>query len=357
MNYMNKKYTVLVVGVGKRGKQHAICFHKNLFFKIIGLCDIDIDKCKDVEDLLENPQIGVDPKKMIFNLKPDIICLCTPPKIRLEVIKDGLENEVKLIAMEKPIALTSDVGLEIYSLISKSNAKAVVSHQHRYSPHYQKVKELIQNCFIGEIQVIYCITQGWAAHMLSHLIDYSMWYIDYVKPEWVMAQASGKSKLEDSHASPDYISSFVQFKNGVRCIYECGGGSPDVPEIARWWGKSKILFMGNRGYIELFSEKGWKAYNQEGFLSGFGSTNYEHDTSKYIDHIALWLNNNLIHECNFMNAFIGFEIMIAMYRSIITGGQIIFPIQSGIDEIDMLSEKLKNTNLLATLYESKKIYI
>ena len=183
-----------------------------------------------------------------------------------------------------------------------------------------------------------------------------MWYIDYAKPEWVIAQASGKSKLKDSHASPDHISSFVHFKNGVRCIYECGGGSPNVPEVDRWWGKSKISVMGNRGYIELFSENGWKAYNKEGFLSGFGSTNYEHDTSKYIDHIALWLNKNLIHECNFLNAFSGFEIMIGMYKSVITGGQIKFPIQNGVDEIEMLTETLRNTTLLTTLHESKKIY-
>ena len=152
-------------------------FHKNSFFKIVGLCDVNIDQCKALEHSLGKPQIGTDSKKMINNLKPDIICLCTPPKIRLDIIKNGIENKVKLIAMEKPIALTSDVGLKICSLISKFNVKVVVSHQHRYSPHYQKVKKLIQNRFIGDIQAIYCISQGWAAHMLSHLIDYSMWYI------------------------------------------------------------------------------------------------------------------------------------------------------------------------------------
>ncbi|MFX0136501.1 MAG: Gfo/Idh/MocA family protein [Candidatus Hodarchaeota archaeon] len=351
-----KKYSVIIIGIGKRGKQNAFYFQKNDLFKVVGLCDVNIDKCKAIEYSIGNPQIGTDAKKIIAALKPDIICLCTPPTIRFEMIKTAIENGAKLITMEKPIALTSDEGLKIFSLISQSNVKVVVSHQHRYSPHYQKVKELIKSRFIGRIHTIYCISQGWAAHMLSHLIDYSMWYNDYVKPEWVMAQAAGKCKLKDLHASPDQISSFVHFKNGVRCIYECGGGSPDVPDVDRWWGKNRISFMGNSGYIELFSENGWKAYNKEEFLKGFGSTNYEHDTSKYIDDIANWLEKDLIHECNFFNAFSGFEIMIGIYRSIITGGQITFPIKKGINEIEMLAKKLRNSKLFATLYEGKKIY-
>ncbi len=68
--------------------------------------------------------------------------------------------------------------------------------------------------------------------MLSHLIDYSMWFNDYARPEWVMAQAAGRRKLADAHASPDYVGGFVQFENGVRGVYECGGGAPDVPEVA-----------------------------------------------------------------------------------------------------------------------------
>jgi predicted dehydrogenase len=138
------------------------------------------------------------------------------------------------------VALTSGEGLKIKELLSGSPAKVVVSHQHRYGKHYQAVKDVIASGRIGNVHTVYGIAHGWAAHMLSHLIDYSMWYNDYARPTWVMAQAAGRHKLSDVHASPDYVGGFVQFENGVRGVYECGGGAPDVPEVPRWWGKNRI---------------------------------------------------------------------------------------------------------------------
>ena len=34
------KYTVLVVGLGKRGKHHATHFNANPEFEVVGLCDM-----------------------------------------------------------------------------------------------------------------------------------------------------------------------------------------------------------------------------------------------------------------------------------------------------------------------------
>ena len=35
------KYTVVVVGTGKRGMHHAAAFNANPRFQVVGLCDID----------------------------------------------------------------------------------------------------------------------------------------------------------------------------------------------------------------------------------------------------------------------------------------------------------------------------
>ena len=46
---------------------------------------------------------------------------------------------------------------------------------------------------------------------------------------WPRRRAARSST--DAHASPDYVGGFVQYENGVRGVYECGGGAPDVPEV------------------------------------------------------------------------------------------------------------------------------
>lgn len=350
------KYRVLVVGMGKRGKHHATYFHANDNFEVVGICDIDKSKLIEPASALGNPQIGTDASVMAEELKPDIFCFCTLPNIRSEMVEIGVKCGAKLIAFEKPVALTSEEGFKVKDLLSKTQIKAVISHQHRYGKHYQAVKDVIASGKIGKVHTVYGIAHGWAAHMLSHLIDYTMWYNDYVKPKWVMAQAAGKHKFSDFHASPDYIGGFVQFDNVVRGIYECGGGAPDVPEVERWWGKNRIGAVGTEGYAEVYTGNGWKAVTKNGILKGEGVMNYDLDMPGYIQDIADWLNKGKVHPCCFANAYTGFEIMMAMYRSAAKGGQITLPLTSPENELEELKKAIPDTKLQVTLEESKKEY-
>ncbi len=350
------KYKVMVVGMGKRGKNHAAHFHANENFEVVGICDIDENRCKDAAPALGNPKISTDAKALAMELKPDVFCFCTLPNIRSEMIQIGIDCGAKLIAFEKPVALTSEEGLKIKSLLSKSQVKVVVSHQHRYGPHYQAVKKVIADGKIGKVHTIYGYAHGWAAHMLSHIIDYSMWFNNYEKPLWAMAQAAGKHKLNDFHTSPDYIGGFVQFANGVRGIYECGGGTPDIPQVERWWGKNKMGAIGTEGYAEVYTGNGWKAVTKDGIISGEGCMNYDQDMPGYIQGMADWLNKGIMHECCFDNAYAGFEVMMGMFRSAVIGGQVAIPLEKGMNELDLLKQKMSDTKLLVTLEESKKEY-
>jgi predicted dehydrogenase len=350
------QYRVLVVGLGKRGKSHAIHFHANPNFEVVGLCDIDEARLTEAAPVLGNPTTGTNAAAMARDLKPDVFCFCTLPSIRSEMVRIAVECGARLIAFEKPVALTSEEGRKVKELLSKSPAKVVVSHQHRYGKHYQAVKDAIAGGKIGKVHTVYGVAHGWAAHMLSHLIDYSMWYNDYAKPKWVMAQAAGKHKFSDMHASPDYVGGFVQFENGVRGIYECGGGAPDVPEVQRWWGKNRIGATGTEGYAEVYTGNGWKAITRNGILTGDGAMAYDQDMPGYIQDMADWLDRGKVHPCCFENAYTGFEVMIGMLRSAARGGQVTLPLLDAANELEELRRALSGATLQVTLEESRKEY-
>jgi predicted dehydrogenase len=350
------RYRVLVVGVGKRGKHHAAHFHAHPGFELAGLCDIDEARVKEAAPAYGNPATGTDAAAMARDLKPDVFCFCTLPHVRSEMVRIGVECGARLIAFEKPVALTSAEGRKVKELLSGSEAKVVVSHQHRYGKHYQAVKDVIAAGKIGKVHTVYGVAQGWAAHMLSHLIDYSMWYGDYPRPQWVMAQAAGRHKLHDMHASPDYVAGFVQFENGVRGIYECGGGAPDVPEVQRWWGKNRIGAVGTEGYAEVYTGNGWKAVTPGGILTGDGAMAYDQDMPGYIQDIADWLDEGEVHPCSFDHAYAGFEVMMGMLRSAARGGQVTLPLADEADELEELRKAVSTAPLQVTLEESRKEY-
>jgi predicted dehydrogenase len=350
------RHRVLVVGLGKRGKHHATYFHANAAFEVVALCDVSPERLTETAAALGGPRTGTDAAAMASELRPDVFCFTTPPDVRSTMIRVGVESGAKLIAFEKPVALTSREGLEIKELLSGSSVKAVVSHQHRYGKHYQAVKDVIAAGKIGKVHTIYGIAHGWAAHMLSHLVDYSMWFADYPTPTWAMAQAAGKHKLSDLHASPDYLGGFVQFDNGVRGIYECGGGAPDVPEVQRWWGKNRIGAIGTEGYAEVYTGNGWKAVTPAGTLTGDGAMAYDLDMPGYIQDVADWLDGGKVHPCCFERAYAGFEVVMAMLRSAARGGQIELPLRDAADELEELRRAMTDAPLHVTLEESKKEY-
>jgi predicted dehydrogenase len=352
-----KTYNVMVVGMGKRGMHHATAFHANPRFKVAGICDIDKTRLEAAALKLGNPQVGTDARALAAAIKPDIFCFCTLPSLRTDLIKAGIESGAKLIAFEKPIALTSAEGMKIKKMLDEAKVKAVVSHQHRYGAHYKKVHEIIAKGSLGRLNTVYGTATGWMTHMMSHLIDYTLWFNPGAKAQWVMAQASGRGKLNDVHPSPDYIAGFIHFSNGVRGIVDCGAGAPDVPEVPYWWRKCRIGAQGTDGFAEVLTGGGWRAVTKTGFCGGEGSMNYDLDMPPYIQEMADWLDDEKkVHACNFNSAYEGFEIMMALCRSVIFGGQVALPLTSGMDEIAGLKEKLPQGKVLFSLPENAKEY-
>ena len=352
-----KKYRVVVVGMGKRGMHHATAFQANGRFEVVGVCDIDPKRTDDAAAKLGVALKGTDAAALAREAKPDVFCFCTLPGIRSSMIQIGIDSGAKLIAMEKPVALDSVEGFKVRELVDKSGVKVVVSHQHRYGEHYQKVGQIAASGELGRINTVYATATGWMMHMLSHLIEYSRWYAGQPDAQWVMAQAGGRSKFGDVHPSPDYIAGFIHYSNGVHGVIECGAGAPDVPEADAWWRKCRIGVQGTDGFAEVLTGGGWRAVSKNGASSGPGSMNYDLDMPPYIQDMADWLDDDArVHPCNFGSAYRGFEIMMAFCRSVAEGGQIALPLTTAVDEMALLKKAVADRRVLFGMAGSEKEY-
>ncbi|HTX91648.1 MAG TPA: Gfo/Idh/MocA family oxidoreductase [Anaerolineales bacterium] len=346
MSAAQNTYTVAVAGLGKRGMHHAEAISKNPRFKLVGLCDIDAARLEAAKATFGVDAINADAVQLLKDTRPDVFVFCTLPQIRLPLIRAGVENGARLIAYEKPIAMSMNEALEIDKLLRDGKVKSVVSHQHRYGDHYRKVKEIISSGAIGRVHTVYGTAIGWMMHMMTHMIDYASWYNDYADPLWVVAQADGKEKFSDVHASPDYIGALVQFSNGVRGIIECGALAPDVPEVDSMWHKCRIGAQGTEGFAEVLTGKegkggGWRAVTRDGVSSGPGAMDYAHDMPPYIQDIANWLDDPAkVHPCNGETAFKGFQVMMAACRSVVQRGKVTLPLGPGEPELEALKKVL-----------------
>lgn len=333
-----KKYTVTVLGAGKRGKLHAELFARNERFDLVGICDIDNERLQALAASTGNPPMFNDAEKMLKETKPDIFCFCTPPALRLNLFKLGADNNVKLIAYEKPMAMSINEAMEIMKIARDKGIKTVVSHQHKYGDHYKSVKEIIDSGKLGRIHTVYGHCWGWYLHMVTHIMDYIRFMNNNAEAEWIIGQVHGREKLVDNHPSPDWAGGFIQFANGVRGIVEIGALSPDVPEVEYSWHKGRIGVQGTEGFAELLIGGNWRAVTRDGAISGPGKFDYQHDQGGYIDDIALWLDGTKEHPCNGESTYKGFELAMGLLRSAAQRKLITLPLEPGENEVEAIKK-------------------
>ncbi len=357
---MTKPYKVLVAGMGKRGAHHAAAFKANPRFELAGVAEPDAGRLAKAQAEFAGVPASSDARSLAQEIHPDIFCFTTPPQVRLGLIQLGIDSHARLIAFEKPVALSMNEALEIRNAVRAAGVKTVVSHQHRYGEHYRKVKEIVSSGALGRVHTIYACSVGWMLHLMTHLIDYMRWYNDEAEAEWVAGQAAGRGKLADLHVSPDYIAGLVQFSNGVRGIIECGAGAPDVPEVDYWWRKNRISVYGTEGFAEVLTGGGWRAMTRDskGLISGPGSMDYEHDMGPYVNEMADWLDDDRrVHPLNGESAHKGIEIMMGIVRSIVERGQVKLPLGPGEPELDALRRVLPDNKVLLSTELNRKEYL
>jgi predicted dehydrogenase len=351
------RHKVVVVGMGKRGMHHAAAFKQNARFELAGICEPDAPRLAKAKTELGAAAFA-DIASMTKDVRPDIFCFCTPPHIRLDLIKAGVEAGAKLIAFEKPVALSMTEALEIRNVVKAAGVKTVVSHQHRYGVHYKKVREIIDTGAIGRVHTVYGHATGWMMHMITHMVDLASYYNGEVDAEWVMGQAAGRGKLADIHPSPDYIAGIIQYKNGVRGYIETGAGAPDVPEVDAWWRKNRVGAQGTEGFAEALTGGGWRAVTKNGVMKGEGSMSYDLDMPPYVDQMADWLDDDKkVHPCNGETAHKGIEITMGILRSVAQRGQIALPLGPGEPEIEALKKILPERPVLLSSEVNRKEYL
>jgi predicted dehydrogenase len=335
-----KRYTVAICGTGKRGKVHAEYFHKDERFQVVAISGRNREKLDAAAQLAGDPEKYLDAAEMLRQTKPDVFCFCTPPSVRLSMVRLGAEHSSKLIAYEKPMAISLNEAAEMRDLCRKAGVKTVVCHQLKYGDHFQKVREIVASGALGRVHTVYGHTLGWLLQMGTHTVDYCRFLNGEAEAEWVLGQVCGREKLTDSHPSPDYAMGEIQFANGVRGIVQVGSLAPDVPEVEYFWHKVRIGAQGTEGFAEALIGGGWRAVTRDsgGPVSGPGTWNAQHDQPLYIRDIALWLDDpERIHPCNGESASKGFEIIMALCRSAIERRKVTLPLEPGEPEIERLA--------------------
>ncbi|HNZ50849.1 MAG TPA: Gfo/Idh/MocA family oxidoreductase [Bacilli bacterium] len=193
-----KKITVAILGFGSRGFTYAnIIREYPEEAQIVAVCEVNLNKKPFIlsqyqlneDQFYENEDHFFGKGKLA-----DVLIISTMDQDHHRHALKALNLGYDLL-LEKPIATTKADCQEIADYAKQLNRKVAVCHVLRYTPFYQKLKEIIDNQTIGEI-----VTLSQTEH-----IGYYHFAHSYVRGNWRNSQTSSPMVLAKSCHDLDII--------------------------------------------------------------------------------------------------------------------------------------------------------
>jgi predicted dehydrogenase len=239
-----------VVGCGRIGseldddpKRKQIVTHAGAYCAVdevdlVAACDLSKEKLEKCGKRWQITSLYQDLGEMLKNEALDVISICTWNSTHLEIVKEAINNGVRAIFCEKPIADSLRNADEMVKLCDEKGVILQIDHQRRFDKFHQEVRRFIQDGNLGRIQQVTFYYTAGIANSGSHLFDLLRFFFGDV--EWVRAFYS-----QNKSANPDdpNIDGIMQFGNGTFCAIQ----SCDVREFLIF----EMACIGTRGRLNI----------------------------------------------------------------------------------------------------------
>jgi UDP-2-acetamido-3-amino-2,3-dideoxy-glucuronate N-acetyltransferase len=142
---------IAVIGCGNWGKNLVRNFY-NLGF-LYKVCDLNTNLLQDVQKQYRNVQVTNRFEDVFNDPKVDGVVVSTPSFTHYELAKQALLSG-KHVYVEKPVATNSAQTLELVALSNELERVLMVGHLLLYHPAVNRLKQLIQEGYLGQIKNI-----------------------------------------------------------------------------------------------------------------------------------------------------------------------------------------------------------
>jgi len=210
------KYKAVIIGAGKIATQfdspkskkvltHAHAYYKHPKVDLIGFYDINKPTASRAAKKW-HCRVFFDFKKMLDNVKPDIISICTPDENHFDTLLKISKYKPRIVICEKPITTNLKDTQKIVNLYKKIRIPVLVNYSRRFDKTVQTVKKNIAQGKYGKVLCASGIYTKGIVHNGSHMIDLGRFLFGEVKKSLVLHTVSGSIKNDKN------IAGFLEFK-------------------------------------------------------------------------------------------------------------------------------------------------
>ena len=305
-----------IIGCGAISKNHTAVLSDADYAEIVAFCDIDPVRAEVRHALAPDAAIFTDWKKMLDEVKPDVVHICTPHDLHAEMACECLARDIN-VYLEKPIAISEEELCRIEDAAAKSRAKITVSFQNR---------RIVQNRLFNEL-----VEADGGAKAGRGMVTWSRDEAYYTADDWhgKLAREGGGLMINQAIHTLDMIQQVFPEKilsvRGMTAIWENEAFS-EVEDNATFLvnleGGKRIVFFGTNNYsvdakifYEVLTENGTRITGMDGHIYRNGVQMDTTEVRQQFDGKACWGYGHRVCIREF-------------YEAIVNGGEVPVPLES-----------------------------
>jgi len=141
-----------VIGAGRWGQKHVDEYSKMKNVELAYVSDISQECLKTCKEKYGVKNVTSNYKDVLIS-DVEAVSVCTSNEMHFKVCKEALLAG-KNVLVEKPLTVDSKKAYELIKIAKKSKKTLAVGHLYRYNNAINKVKELIDKKYFGDIQYL-----------------------------------------------------------------------------------------------------------------------------------------------------------------------------------------------------------
>ena len=150
---MGTKLKSAVIGTGAISKEHLTFLSTSERANLVSVCDLSQASAKYAAQRFGASSTYTDYRRMLLDVKPDIVHILTPPHTHKQITKDCLAAGVHVFC-EKPIAPTYDEFQELWHLAKSKRCWLVENQNYCFNEKILAISNLVETGMLGEIQEV-----------------------------------------------------------------------------------------------------------------------------------------------------------------------------------------------------------
>ncbi|MBT3341924.1 MAG: Gfo/Idh/MocA family oxidoreductase [Gemmatimonadetes bacterium] len=309
-------YRAAIVGCGSIGHAHMEGYQLVDGVDVVAIVDpvpeARAHYLEQYPDLSLQEYATVD--QMLADAKPDIVSVCTWHLLHPAPTIAAAQAGVKAVICEKPMAIGMGAANSMVEACDVSGTKLVISHQRRFTPGWEKGRQLVADGVIGTPQFVTNKVREGLTNWGTHTIDGSRFVLGDPRAEWVMGAVERRTdRFERDTAIEDACMGLIHFEGGVQLFIQ----SDMMAEGATAGG---FQIRGTEGFMEisettirLLNDDGWQDVEidlDDNYKGIGGSTN-----AAQVQELLTWLDGGSGHRGDGHTARETVEVMMALYES------------------------------------------